>query len=131
MNYTLGNFYRSKEWCSFRELLINERSVREDHEAAVAVLLAESDDVLLADHRLTACHDVCVDAEFLALCDEAVHILKCQIKSTAVFGSPAALAVKVACGSGVKQNDPRHAAAKLLGSLSCLMESGESAFETD
>ena len=25
MNYTLGNFYRSKEWCSFRELLINER----------------------------------------------------------------------------------------------------------
>ena len=55
-----------------------------------------------------------MDAQFLALSDDTVHVLKAQVQAVAVLGSPAAFAVQVAGGGGVKQQDPRHVAIVLF-----------------
>ena len=88
------------------ELLVDERCVGEAQEDAVVVLLAQPDEVVLADQRLAARVDVHVDAKLFALLDDGVDVLVAQVEPVAVVGSPAALAVQVAGAGRVEQDCP-------------------------
>ena len=52
------------------EFLIDQGAVGEGEEFAVGILFAETDDVVLADHRLSTGEQVEIDAELLALFDD-------------------------------------------------------------
>ena len=70
------------------------------------MLLAQLDEVVLADQRLAARVDIHVDAELFALLDNGVDVLVAQVEPVAVVGSPAALAVQVAGAGRVEQDCP-------------------------
>ena len=57
------------------EFIIDESSVCECVEGYVLVLLAEFEDVLLPDERLTACKEICPDTQFFALGDNGIQFL--------------------------------------------------------
>ena len=99
------------------ESLVDQRTVGEQVEHGVLVLGGQLEQILLAAGRLTAGAHVPVDAQRLAFRDDAVHILKAQVQAVAVLGSPAALAVQVAGGGRVEQQDPRHVAVILPAQL--------------
>ena len=99
------------------EGLVNQRAVGEEVEHRVLVLGGQLEQVLLAAGRLPAGAHIPVDAQFLTLGNDAIHILKTQVQAVAVLGSPAALAVQVAGGSRVEQQNPRHVAVVLLAQL--------------
>ena len=94
--------------------LVDERGVGEGQEHAVRVGLAEADDVILADQRLTAGIDVHEGAHGGALPDDRVQGVVVHVQLVAVLRRPAAGAVEVAGGGGVHQDGPRHVAAVLL-----------------
>ncbi len=70
--------------------------------------------LLLTHQRLAAGVDVQIDAQLLALGDDAVDLLKGQIELIAVLPRPAAGAVQVAGGGGVQQDGPGNIAVVLL-----------------
>ena len=90
-----------------REFVIDERSVREAQEDAVAVLLTQTDEILLPDHRLTAGVDVHVNAQLFPLTDDVIDLVIGKIELASILSSPAACAVKIAGGSGIQEDSPR------------------------
>ena len=96
------------------DFLGEERGVGVQREEAVVVLLGEFEDILHADRRLTAGHHVQVDAEFLALGDDLVHVLIGEVALVSVGAAPAADAVHVAGHRGIEEDQPRDVAAVLL-----------------
>ena len=82
------------------------------------MLFAQSDDVLLADKRLPAGHQIEVGAEFLALRDDAAHLVIGKVHLVAVLRRPAADAVFVAGGRRVEQERPGNVAVVLGFALS-------------
>lgn len=73
------------------ESLVDQRTVGEQVEHGVLVLGGQLEQILLAAGGLAAGAHVPVDAQFLALSDDTVHVLKAQVQAVAVLGSPAAL----------------------------------------
>ena len=96
------------------DLLGDQRGIGEHRKEAVVVLLRQLPDVVPADHRLAAGHQIKVSAQLFALSDDTVHILKAQIVLCAISAGPAADAVHVAGRRGIKQNQPRDVAVILL-----------------
>ena len=96
------------------KFLVDERAVGEGEELAVGVLVADGDQILLANERLAAGVDVHVYAELLALRDDGINLVKRQIQPVAVFRRPAAGAVQVAGGGRIQQDRPRDVAVVLL-----------------
>ena len=96
------------------KFFVDERAVGEGEELAVGMLVADGDQILLANERLAAGVDVHVHAQFLALRDDRIDLVKRQVQAVAVFRRPAAGAVQVAGGSRVEQDRPRNVAAILL-----------------
>lgn len=80
------------------------------------MLGSQLEQIVLAAHRLAAGAHIPVDAQLFTLGNQLVHFLIGQVQAVAVLGSPAALAMQVAGGGGVKQQDPRHVAIILLRS---------------
>ena len=74
------------------------------------MLLAQADDIGLADQGLAAGVDVHVHAQLLALADDVVNLVIGQVELVAVLGGPAAGAVQVAGAGGVQQNGPGNVA---------------------
>ena len=109
------------------ESIVDQSTIGEQVEHGALVLGSQLEQILLAAGRLTAGAHVPVDAQRLALGDDAVHILKAEVQAVAVLGSPAALAMQVAGGGGVKQNDPRHVAIILFAQLTTIVVTGKHA----
>ena len=107
------------------EGLVDQGAVGEQMEHRTLVLGSQLEQILLAAGRLTAGAHVPVDAQRLALGDDAVHILKAEVQAVAVLGSPAALAVQVAGRGRVEQQNPRHIAVVLLAQLHDIVVTGE------
>ena len=74
------------------------------------VCLGELEDVRLADEGLAAGEHEQVRTQGLGLGHELVHLVIGEVEAVAVLGSPAADAVLVAGGRGVKEDDPGHVA---------------------
>ena len=81
------------------------------------MLAHQTQDIILADHRFTTRHEIQVSAELLALGDDLVHVLEGQVVLMAVGAGPAALAMHVAGGGRVKQDQPRDIAVIFLSVL--------------
>ena len=109
------------------EGLVDQGAVSEQMEHRTLVLGSQLEQILLAAGRLTAGAHVPVDAQRLALGDDAVHILKAEVQAVAVLGSPAALAVQVAGRGRVEQQNPRHIAVVLLAQLHDIVVTGKHA----
>ncbi len=99
------------------EFFVDQRAVRKGEEHAVVVLLAQADDVVLADHRLPAREDIHKGAQFLALLHDVVHLLEAEVQPMAVFCRPAADAVQVARRGRVEQDGPRNVAVVFFDDL--------------
>mgnify|MGYP000615187779 CR=1 FL=1 len=69
------------------EGLVDQGAVGEQMEHRTLVLGSQLEQILLAAGRLTAGAHVPVDAQRLALGDDAVHILKAEVQAVAVLGS--------------------------------------------
>ncbi len=100
-----------------RKFFVDQGAVREGEEGAVVVLLAQADDVVLANERLPARKDVHVAAQLFPLADDIVQLVVGEVELVAVFRRPASRAVQVAGGGGVHQNGPRHVAVVFFGIL--------------
>ena len=109
------------------EVLVDEGAVGEGVEGHVPVLLAEADDVLLADQGLAAGEEAGVGAQLLGLGEDPVHLVIREALLVAVLRRPAAGAVHVAGGGGVHQDQPGDVAAVLLGVLLGLLIAPEAA----
>ena len=96
------------------KFLVDERAVGEGEELAVGVLVADGDQILLANERFAAGVDVHIHAEFLALRDDGVDLVEGQVQTVAVLSRPAASAVQVAGRGRIQQDRPRDVAVVLL-----------------
>ena len=81
------------------------------------MLLAQPDDVLLANQRLATGVDIHVDAQRLALTDDVIDFLIGQVQLVAIFRGPATGTVQVAGRGGVQQDGPGNIAVELLPCL--------------
>ena len=88
------------------------------------MLAAQSDDVILAYERFSACVAVDVHSELFALADDGIDVLECQVEFVAVIGGPAAQAMQVAGAGGVEQNGPGDVA-PILGAHPLLLSPGK------
>ena len=113
------------------ELLVDEGGVGEAHEDGVVMLLAELNEVVLANQGLAAGVDIEIGAHFLALLDDAVDLVEGQVQLVAVLSSPAALAVQVAGRGGVEQDGPGHVAVVLVAVLVLLLPAGDAGVEEE
>ena len=93
------------------EVPVNQRAVGERQKFAVRVHFTQTQQIRLAHQRLAAGVDIHINSQLLALPDDGVHGFQAQVQLTAVFRGPAAGAVEIAGGGGVKENGPRHIAA--------------------
>lgn len=98
------------------ESIVDQSTIGEQVEHGALVLGSQLEQIVLAAHRLAAGAHIPVDAQLFTLGNQLVHFLIGQVQAVAVLGSPAALAMQVAGGGGVKQQDPRHVAIILLRS---------------
>ena len=73
--YTHCEGYVSNTLNVLAEGIVNQRSVGKNMELAVVELLRQLDDVVLANQRLSACHDVHVGAHLVTLLDDAGHLI--------------------------------------------------------
>ena len=90
----------------FTEGLVDEGGVGVDGKLHIVVLFRQLEHILLAHQRLAAGQHIQVHAQFLALRDDLVHILKAEVVLVAVLACPAAHAVHIAGRGGVEQNQP-------------------------
>ena len=88
------------------EGLVDEGGVGVDGKLHIVVLFRQLEHVLLAHQRLAAGQHIQVNAQFLALRDDLVHILKAEVVLVAVLTCPAANAVHIAGRGGVEQDQP-------------------------
>ena len=103
------------------ELLVYQCSVGKDHKAAVLMFFGQRDNVLFADQRFASGQYVAVCPKFFTLGNNFVHIFIREIQGAAVFRSPAAGAVQIACAGRIKQDNPRNINAIFLDIFLCLM----------
>ena len=113
------------------ELLVDERGIGKAQERAVGMLLTDADEVGLAYQRLTAGVDVHVRAQRFALGDDGVDVFKREVLLVAVFGSPAARAMQVACARGVEKDGPGDVALVLIAVLLLLGPSQDIAVDDE
>ena len=92
------------------------------------MLFRQLEHVLLAHQRLAAGQHIQVNAQFLALRDDLVHILKAEVVLVAVLTCPAANAVHIAGRGRVKQNQPRDVALVLDAVLADGLGAAEEGF---
>lgn len=81
------------------------------------MLLAEADDIGLANQGFAAGVNIDVAAELFSLFDNRIDVVKRQVESVAVLCGPAASASKVASACRIEKNCPRDVAAILLAHL--------------
>ena len=112
----------------FAERLVDEGGVGVDGKLHVVVLLGQFQDILLAHQRFAASQHIQVNAKFLALGDDLVHILKAEVVLVAVLAGPAAHAVHVAGGGGVEQDQPGNVALVLHAVLADHLGAAEESF---
>ena len=70
------------------------------------MILAETDDVFLSHHRLTAGKEIHICTHFDALVYDVVHLLISQIHMISIFRRPAAGAFQIAGAGGIEKNRP-------------------------
>ena len=92
------------------------------------MLFRQLEHVLLAHQRLAAGQHIQVNAQFLALRDDLVHILKAEVVLVAVLTCPAANAVHIAGRGGVEQDQPRDVALVLDAVLADGLGAAEEGF---
>ena len=93
--------------------------------------VSKTDDVFLADKRLTAGQKIEMDTELLALCHDAVHFLIGQVVLVTIGAGPAALAVHIAGRGRVKQDEHGHIAVVFLPVRMDLLGAAEKHFVAD
>ena len=94
--------------------IVDQRTVGEREERAVAVLLAKADQIGLAHQRFAAGIDVNIGPQFLALPDHIVQLFEGEVQLVAILRRPAAGAVEVAGRGGVHQDRPGNVALILV-----------------
>ena len=94
----------------FAERLIDQGGVGIDGKLHIVVLLGQLEDIGLAHQRLTTGEHVQINAQFLALGDDLIHIVKAQVVLVAILTGPAAHAVHIAGRGGVEQDQPGNVA---------------------